>query len=88
MNILEWMTNDRMYDVNKRLQTNYGYHHEEEWQSIYFQLIIAIYVLIKNEIQHFTKNDYYIAEVIINYINQNKFICSEIQQNAKFLQFP
>lgn len=50
MNILEWMTNERTYDFNKRQQSNHGYHHEEEWQSIYFQLIVAIYVLTKNDI--------------------------------------
>jgi hypothetical protein len=50
MNLLEWMNNERSYAVNKKLHNNYGYHTSEEWNSIYFQIFAAMYVLDKSDI--------------------------------------
>ena len=50
MNLLEWMTNERSYAFNKKTQNNYGYHTEEVWYSIYFQIWAALYTLEKNQI--------------------------------------
>lgn len=50
MNILEWMTNKRQIGINKRSQTSYGYHTDEVWYSIYFQIFAAIYTLQQKNI--------------------------------------
>ena len=65
MNILEWMTNERTYKLNKRQQTNWGYHNEEVWRSIYFQLLAALYVLYKNDvyIEDFGYENIWIKEI-------------------------
>lgn len=49
-NLLQWMENTRSYKVNKRTQTQYGYHTETEWKSFYFQLFAALYTLQSNNI--------------------------------------
>jgi len=50
MNILEWMTNSRKIGINKRTQTAYGYHTDDVWKSIYFQIFAGIYTLQKKSI--------------------------------------
>ncbi len=49
-NLLQWMENTRTYKVNKRTQTQYGYHTETQWKSFYFQLFAALYTLQSNNI--------------------------------------
>ena len=50
MNLLEWMTNERTYGINKKTHNRYGYHSSEVWLSVYFQIFAAMYILDKNKI--------------------------------------